>query len=76
MKLRYGASSSTRWSAAMAHAKSMDHMRAQPAHAADRFVREIAGILAGSTQRSRRLMGNSFGGLLLISMWGRTILDG
>src|SRR4051812_19816183 len=35
---------------------------AQPAHAADRCAREIAGILAAVVVRSRRLMGNPLGG--------------
>jgi len=36
---------------------------AQHAHAADRFAREIVGILALSyAARSRRLMGRPFGG--------------
>jgi len=35
---------------------------AQPAHAADRFAREIVGILTVFVARLRRLMGNSLGG--------------
>ena len=36
---------------------------AQPAHAADRFAREIIGFLTVFVMRSRRLMGNSLGGV-------------
>src|SRR5262245_44062990 len=35
---------------------------AHPAHAADRFAREILAILERDTTRSRRLMRNSLGG--------------
>ncbi len=40
---------------------------AQPAHAADRFAREIARILTGLVVRLRRLMGNPLGG------WGSPV---
>jgi hypothetical protein len=36
---------------------------AEHAHAADRFAREIVGFLAVIAVRSRRLMGNPFGGI-------------
>jgi hypothetical protein len=36
---------------------------AQPAHAADRFAREILAILAVCAARSQRLMGNPLGGI-------------
>jgi hypothetical protein len=35
---------------------------AEPAHAADRFAREIVGILTRFVMRSQRLMGIPFGG--------------
>jgi len=38
--------------------------RAQHAHAADRFAREIIAILAVIVVRSRRLMGRPLGGAL------------
>jgi hypothetical protein len=39
----------------------MTSQRAEHAHAADRFAREIDGILTVTAVRSRRLMGNPFG---------------
>jgi hypothetical protein len=39
-------------------------VRAQPAHAADRFAREIIAILAVFAVRLRRLMGNPLGARL------------
>jgi len=40
----------------------MSAARVQPAHAADRFAREIVRILIVSAVRSQRLMGRPFGG--------------
>jgi len=49
------------WSAhATGNPKERDRS-AEPAHAADRFAREIIGILTVAAVRLRRLMGNPFG---------------
>jgi hypothetical protein len=40
----------------------MTGQRAEHAHAADRFAREIIGILTLSAVRLRRLMGSPLGG--------------
>jgi hypothetical protein len=47
----------------MRAAKGNEKPAAEQAHAADRFAREIGGILPVGAVRSQRLMGRPFGGL-------------
>jgi len=42
-------------------------LAAEHAHAADRFAREIGGILTLLPARSRRLMGRPFGGSFVLT---------
>jgi hypothetical protein len=51
------------WSAHAGDNPNVIDRSAEQAHAADRFAREIEGILTVFVARSRRLMGRPFGGI-------------